>query len=92
MKARILRRAYMPKGRRPLLLHPAEVDSEVIEIDDRFLGRMAMRLSFVLPPGTYATLVLKSLNPAANGSTRRVQPPVQAQQDGDTVAEIVEEV
>jgi tRNA pseudouridine13 synthase len=92
LKARILRRAYLPKGRRPLLLNPTEIDSEVIEIDERFPGRTAMRLSFVLPPGTYATLVLKSLNLAANGSTRRIQPPVQAQQDDDAATEILDEV
>jgi tRNA pseudouridine13 synthase len=92
LKARILRRAYLPKGRRPLLLHPTEVHSEVIEIDDRFPGRKAMRLSFVLPPGTYATLVLKGLKLAADGTSRRVQPPVQAQQDGDTATEVLEEV
>ena len=91
LKARILRRAYLPKGRRPLLLHPTEVDSEVIKTDDRFPGRMAMRLSFVLPPGTYATLVLKSLNLTANGSTRRVQPPAHVQEDGDAATEIMEE-
>jgi tRNA(Glu) U13 pseudouridine synthase TruD len=61
LKARILRRAYLPKGQRALLLHPNDVTSGPVQEDGRFSGRQAMRLSFTLPPGAFATLVLKRL-------------------------------
>lgn len=61
LKARILERAYLPKGSRPLLLHPADVGSGEVEEDERFPGRHAVRVSFTLPRGTFATLVLKRL-------------------------------
>jgi tRNA pseudouridine13 synthase len=66
LKARILQRAYLPKGRRPLLLHPADVTSEVLQDDDRVPGRQAIRLGFTLPPGAFATLVLKRLAVSAD--------------------------
>jgi tRNA pseudouridine13 synthase len=59
LKARILRRAYLPKGHRSLLLHPADASIDSIHADEDYPGRQAARLSFSLPRGTYATLVLK---------------------------------
>ena len=61
LKARILKRAYLPKGSRSLLLHPADVSLQAAQPDELFPGRYAARLSFSLPRGTYATLVLKRL-------------------------------
>ena len=61
LKARILKRAYLPKGSRFLLLHPADVSLQAAQPDELFPGRYAARLSFSLPRGTYATLVLKRL-------------------------------
>jgi tRNA pseudouridine13 synthase len=84
LKARILRRAYLPKGGRPLLLLPAEVRSEMLERDDQFAGREAMRLSFVLPRGAYATLVLKRLALAEDSPSPGRQPSATAGQRGET--------
>jgi tRNA pseudouridine13 synthase len=62
LKARILKRAYLPRGRRAVLLHPADVACGEVEKDERFSGRKAVRVSFTLPRGTFATLVLKRLS------------------------------
>ncbi len=69
LKARILRQAYLPKGRRPLLLQPADVVVDPVQNDERFPGRLALRLSFTLPPGAFATLVLKRLSLEDKGHT-----------------------
>jgi tRNA pseudouridine13 synthase len=61
LKARILKRAYLPKGKRALLLFPEETSCLPPEDDDRFPGRRKMVVSFTLPRGSYATLVLKAL-------------------------------
>jgi tRNA pseudouridine13 synthase len=61
LKARILKRAYLPKGKRALLLFPEEVSCSPPEEDDRFPKRQKMVVSFTLPRGSYATLVLKAL-------------------------------
>ena len=67
LKARILRRAYLPKGRRSLLLQPTDVSSRPNQEDDRFPGQQKMQISFTLPPGAFATLVLKQLDPRELG-------------------------
>jgi tRNA pseudouridine13 synthase len=61
LKARILKRAYLPKGKRALLLFPEEMDCQLPEPDERFPGRQKIVVSFTLPRGSYATLVLKAL-------------------------------
>jgi tRNA pseudouridine13 synthase len=61
LKARILKRAYLTKGVRALLLFLEEVSCSPPEADDRFSGRQKMVVSFTLPRGSYATLVLKAL-------------------------------
>jgi tRNA pseudouridine13 synthase len=61
LKARILKRAYLPKGKRALLLFPEETSCSPPEGDDRFPGRQKMVVSFTLCRGSYATLVLKAL-------------------------------
>ncbi len=63
LKARILKKAYLPKHTRPLLLRPSKVSTVEIEADEQFPGRQAARLSFGLPSGSYATLVIRSLIP-----------------------------
>lgn len=60
LKPRILRRAYLPRGNRRLLLFPGDVSVAPPVPDDRFAGRHALTLAFTLPPGSYATLVLKA--------------------------------
>jgi tRNA pseudouridine13 synthase len=61
LKARILKRAYLSKGKRALLLFPEKVSCSPPEADDRFPGRRKLVVSFTLPRGSYATLVLKAL-------------------------------
>lgn len=68
LKARILRRAYLPRGQRPLLLHPTDVASDPARDDDQSPGRKAICISFTLPSGAFATLVLKRL--ALEGNSR----------------------
>ena len=60
LKPRILRRAYLPRGKRRLLLLPRDVSVSPPTPDDRFPGCYALTLTFTLPPGSYATLVLKT--------------------------------
>ncbi len=62
LKARILRNAYLARGERPLLLFPADLVCGQPEPDERFAGRQKMTISFTLPRGSYATLVLKALD------------------------------
>ncbi len=65
LKARILRNAYLSKGERKLLLLPQHVSASSPTPDDRFPGQSKVTLRFALPPGSYATLVLKSLLPSS---------------------------
>ena len=60
LKARILRKAYLARGQRSLLLLPEDVRVDSPASDDRFPGRFALRTRFTLPRGGYATLVLKA--------------------------------
>ncbi len=61
LKPRILRRAYLPRGERRLVLRPADVSASPPAPDERFPGRQKVTLTFALPPGSYATLVVRSL-------------------------------
>jgi tRNA pseudouridine13 synthase len=61
LKARILKRAYLPKGKRRLMLVPQDVSASPPEPDDRFPGQHKLTLIFTLPRGSYATLVIKAL-------------------------------
>lgn len=58
LKARILQRAYLPRGQRPLLLWPQDLWAGDPLPDERFGGLM-LRAGFALPKGSYATLLLK---------------------------------
>jgi tRNA pseudouridine13 synthase len=79
LKARVLRRAYLPKGQRSLLLFPADAVSHAIEDDDEYVGRQATRVSFTLPRGAFATLVIKRLSlPDDDQSTDQSGPSLQA--------------
>lgn len=64
LKARLLRRAYLSRGQRRLLLLPREVSASSPAPDERFAGRYRLTLSFTLPPGAYATLILQALRQA----------------------------
>ncbi|HID86524.1 MAG TPA: tRNA pseudouridine(13) synthase TruD [Anaerolineae bacterium] len=61
LKARVLKRAYLSRGMRALLVIPREIAVLGTDEDDLFPGRRRLTLTFVLPPGSYATLVLKGL-------------------------------
>jgi tRNA pseudouridine13 synthase len=63
LKARILKKAYLSKGKRTLLLFPEDASASSPESDDRFPGRNKLTLTFTLPRGSYATLVIKALSP-----------------------------
>lgn len=62
LKARLLRRAYLGRGKRPLLLFPQEAAALEETADERFPGRRRLTARFTLPPGSYATLVLRALD------------------------------
>jgi tRNA pseudouridine13 synthase len=59
LKARVLKKAYVDRHQRPVLLFPAAVSAGTPESDDRFPNRQKLVVSFTLPRGSYATLVLK---------------------------------
>jgi tRNA pseudouridine13 synthase len=61
LKPRILQRAYLPRGSRPILLCPQAISVSHPVADDRFPDRYQVTLAFTLPPGAYATLVLRAL-------------------------------
>ncbi|MFZ5916396.1 MAG: tRNA pseudouridine(13) synthase TruD [Chloroflexota bacterium] len=60
-KARLLTRAYMTEGSRSLLVWPRDLRRGEPEADERFAGRRKLAVTFSLPPGSYATLLLKAL-------------------------------
>jgi tRNA pseudouridine13 synthase len=62
LKARILKKAYLSKGKRALLLFPQDTTASPPEPDDRFPDRHKLTLTFTLPRGSYATLVIKALS------------------------------
>ena len=62
LKARLLKRAYLPRGSRPLLVFPKDTGAHIeSESTARAASGVSARLAFFLPPGSYATLVLKVL-------------------------------
>ncbi len=61
LKPRLLRRAYLPRRERPLVLRPADASASPPAPDERFPGQQKVTLTFTLPPGSYATLVVRSL-------------------------------
>jgi tRNA pseudouridine13 synthase len=61
LKARILKKAYLSRTKRALLLFPEDAAAEEAGPDERFPGRSRVTLSFALPRGSYATLVIKVL-------------------------------
>ncbi len=67
LKPRMLERAYLPRGARPLLVMPRQVEAvtRVTPAEDRRF----VELSFFLPPGSYATLVVKVLEATAGLAT-----------------------
>jgi tRNA pseudouridine13 synthase len=60
-KARILKRAFVSRASRPLIVRPADAHAGEPENDELARRRWKVRLEFTLPPGSYATIVLKAL-------------------------------
>lgn len=58
-KARLLRDAYLPKGERELWVTPGELVAGAAVPDELAPSRYALPVTFTLPPGSYATLVIK---------------------------------
>ncbi len=59
LKARIVDRAYLSKAERPIWCVPRDLSVGNPAPDGLFPGRLALEVSFVLPPGSYATLLVK---------------------------------
>ncbi len=59
-KARILKKAFATKSSRPLVVHPREVSASDADNDELARKRWKITLKFVLPPGSYATLVVRA--------------------------------
>lgn len=62
LRAKGLKRAYLPKGRRPLWVVPLEGRWLGVGDDRLYPGKREVRLSFVLPPGSYGTMLLRVLS------------------------------
>jgi tRNA pseudouridine13 synthase len=76
LKARILKKAYLSKSKRALLLFPQDTASDPPAPDERFPGRSKVTVAFTLPRGSYATLALKVLAKAsANNWTHKANRP-----------------
>ena len=59
-KARILKKAFAAKSSRPLVVHPTEIQPGGPDNDELARKRWKVTLRFTLPPGSYATLVIKA--------------------------------
>src|SRR5262249_6039354 len=64
MKIRGLREPFFSKGERAGLCLPAGL-THAADNDELHAGRQKLMLSFDLPPGSYATLIVKRLQAAA---------------------------
>lgn len=62
LKARVLKKAYVSKGTRALLLLPQGLAWEPAEADERFPDRYKLTARFFLPRGSYATLLFKAID------------------------------
>jgi tRNA pseudouridine13 synthase len=60
LKARVLKKAYLGKGARALLLLPRDLTWEAAKADERFPGRYKLTVRFFLARGSYATLLFKA--------------------------------
>jgi len=67
LKLKGFREMFFSRGERPALCLPRQPEGTA-EVDDRRSGRLKLRLSFELPRGSYATLIVKRLTAAAGGS------------------------
>ncbi len=61
LKARALERVFLEKGSRQLWLRPTHADWINTEADELSAGCLKITLAFRLPPGSYASLILKAM-------------------------------
>lgn len=61
LKARLLLKAYLSGGSRRLVVVPEEMGCRPPEQDEVFQGKLKLDIWFRLPPGSYATMMLKCL-------------------------------
>jgi len=71
LKLRGLRKPFFSRGERAAIVFPKDISAAAVD-DDRHGGRRAVRLSFTLPRGSYATMVVKRLQ------ADRISPPLAA--------------
>lgn len=60
LRVKYLKDVFFSKGSRPCLVFPEKLEHE-IRSDEFHRGRQALRLSFELPRGSYATILVKQL-------------------------------
>ncbi len=60
-KARILKKAFAAKSARALVVKPTQISISDVANDELARKRWKVTLKFFLPPGSYATLLVKSL-------------------------------
>jgi len=68
LRIRHLKDVFLSKGDRPAMICPEAWASSIIE-DHLYPGRRALKLTFELPRGAYATLIIKRLTHAAGPQT-----------------------
>ena len=64
LRVKYLKDVFFSKGTRPALFFPANFE-HALDDDELYPGRRKLRMSFELPKGAYATLVVKRLTEAA---------------------------
>ncbi|TMC60844.1 MAG: tRNA pseudouridine(13) synthase TruD [Chloroflexi bacterium] len=60
-KARILKKAFAAKSSRALIVEPSQIEVGDAENDELARKRWKVTMRYFLPPGSYATLVVKSI-------------------------------
>ncbi len=67
LKARILKKAYLSRHHRPLLVFPGDPFAQPPALDEHFPDRLKLTISFTLPRGSYATLVARCAGQSSAG-------------------------
>jgi len=67
LRVKYLKDVFFSKGLRPCLVYPERLDQAIVD-DEFHRGRQAMRLSFELPKGSYATILVKRITDVASAS------------------------
>jgi tRNA(Glu) U13 pseudouridine synthase TruD len=81
LKARALKKAYLGRGTRALLLLPQDLAWGTAQADERFVGQLKLTVRFFLPRGSYATLLLKAVESGRALSMEHTQSPVPKSDD-----------